>query len=347
MGLLLGLIVRFYWDLQGFKPRNAGNVGESHDWTVVLMENIPNSNDLALAFANGKGRAREKAGRALLERYDKVIEAIIRDEAARSGVHVASLQERAEVRDELRVSLFEAAVSFNPEKSLSTDGNGFDHWVRYCIHNKLSSLAGEEHSVEMPESWQRVARISSKVEEKFVQDNHRAPSFKELQDGVLEHAKKWAKERLEENNSTLTGAALDSAVLEKLRKQGTLGAIENLEDIVILRGRMNAIEPEFDPVQEEDEGSPVSGIFSMLNEEERFIVEHRMGMYDGNEWTFEEIAAELGKPWPEVRKTLSIALTKPRAPHAQYVYLAGIDPQIDEEGTKTAVERLRARSVQR
>lgn len=311
--------------------------------TVIDMSKEPTPDDLALAFAKGDGRAREKAGRELLSRYDKVIEAILRDEAAKAGVHVGNEEQRGDTRGELRICLFEAAVSFDPEKSLVKDGAGFDHWVRYCIQNKLASLAGETHAVEMPESWQKIARIASKVDERLTQSLKRSPSRQELRAGVEEYALAWAKERLIEAGTKMEGAKLEEAARDKLRKQGTWGAIEHLDEICALRGSMEAYDTEMETAYPEQEGSIIDGIFGMLSEEERYIVERRMGMVDGNEWTFEEIAKELNKPWTEVRKKLAVALNKPKAPHAQYVYLAGISSQVDKERAGSAIGRMRSR----
>ncbi len=332
------------------KPGKPGSMGVEEGCvppgqvrTVIDMSKEQIPDELALAFANGTGRAREIAGRNLLTRYDKVLEAILRDDAAKAGVHLSNEGQKSDVRGELRICLFEAAVSFDAEKSLAKDGTGFDHWVRYCIQNRLATLAGEEHAVAMPESWQKIARIASKVDEKLTQQLRRSPTRAELKEGVAEYALNWAKERLLEAGSSLEGENLEVAALEKLRKQGTLGAIEHLDEIHALRGSMEAYDTELEVSYPEQDTDMVGGIFSMLNEEERFIVERRMGMVDGNEWTFEEIAKELKKPWTEVRKTMTSALNKPKAPHAQYVYLAGIENQVDRERAGSAIGRLRTR----
>lgn len=311
---------------------------------MEIERNEMSGDDLALAFTKAAGAERERAGRALLARYDKVIEAIIRDDAARSGVHVASLEEKADLRAELRICLFEAAESFNPEKSLAAEGEAFDHWVRYVIHNKLAELAGEDHDVAMPESWRRVARIASKVEEDLTQKLRRAPKRSELREGVLTHCREWAEERCKEANPGVKGKELERQVEEKLRKQGTMGAIESLDEIMSLRGSMVAIDTEYEPVGVEKESGAFDGIMAMLSETERDIVERRMGMIDGREWTFEEIGEDLGKPWPEVRRIMNLAMFKPKAPHAQYVYLSGIDSQIDSGRSQSAIGRMRVRA---
>lgn len=300
---------------------------------------------LVAGFTAAHGRVRETYGTALLARYDKVIEAIIRDDAARAGVHVGSSAEKAELRDELRLCLFEAAQSYDAERT--NGSSGFDHWVRYSIHNRLSLLAGEQHAIEMPESWQRVARIASRVEERLHQQLHRLPTSGELRDGVLAHAVAWAKARIVERDPGLDGAALEQAALDKLRKQGTLGAIERLDEITALRGRMDSLDVEVDVADRSTRGEDAAeAVFALWNETERCIVERRMGLEDGREWTFEEIAAELAMPWPDVRRILGTALAKPRAPHAQFVYLAGVDSQIDDEAAlDSAVARLRRRAT--
>ena len=313
--------------------------------TVFGMEEIRSGDDLALAFAQATGREREKAGRELLQRYDKVIEGIIRDDAARAGVHVASIEERADLRSDLRICLFDAAVRFDPAKVLEGDGGGFDHWVRYVIQNKLAESAGEKHVIEMPESWQRVARIASKVEEDLTQKLRRAPTRDELAAGILAHCRHWAESKIRESGEVPSGDALAKAVDEKLRKQGTLGAIERLNEIMVLRGKMESIDTEYEPMGREEEPGAFEGVMAMLSETERDVIERRMGLVDGREWTFEEIGEDLGKPWPEVRRIMGRALTKPKAPHAQYVYLSGIESQVDTGRGSTAIERVRARST--
>lgn len=323
----------------------GGSVVMKGSWTIICMEDIQTGDELALAFAQSTGRAREKAGRELLKRYDKAIEGIIRDDAARAGVHVASIDERADLRADLRICLFDAAVRFDPAKVHESDGGGFDHWVRYLIQNKIAESAGEKHVIEMPESWQRVARIASKVEEDLTQKLRRTPNREELSAGVLAHCRQWSEAKLRESGEATAGDALAKAVDDKLRKQGTLGAIERLNEIMMLRGKMAAIDTEYEPMGRESEPSAFEGIMSMLSEVERDVIERRMGLVDGREWTFEEIGEDLGKPWPEIRRIMGRALTKPKAPHAQYVYISGIEAQIDTGRGSTAIERVRARSA--
>lgn len=316
-------------------------------WTIDGMTLEKNGDELAMAFARATGREREKAGRALLERYDRVIEGIIRDDAARAGVHVANVEERAELRAELRISLFEAAVRFDPTKSTEGDGGGFEHWVRYVIQNKLAESAGEKHSISMPESWQRVARIASKVEEDLTQKLKRTPKRSELRDGVLEHCRQWAREKIAEAGKGCSENEISTAIEDKLRKQGTLGAIERLDDILLLRGKTESIDTEWEPAGDGEERGAFEGVMLMLSETEKDIVERRTGLFDGREWTFEEIGEELGRPWPEIRRIMGRAISKPTAPHAQYVYLSGIDDQVDSGRGSKAIDRMRSRSATR
>jgi DNA-directed RNA polymerase sigma subunit (sigma70/sigma32) len=312
----------------------------------VKRAQLPSSVDtLVAAFVASSGRERERHGEALLQKYDKVIEAILRDDAAKAGVHVARVEEQIDVRNELRICLFEAAVSYDPVRG-GGDGTGFEHWVRYCIQNRLSSLAGAETIVEMPESWQRVGRIAARVDEVLTAKHGRAPSFEQLRAGVLVHCQAWAQERIYEQacNGVVEETELGKLVEEKLRKQGTLGAIENLASILQLRGVVASIDVEGEPEADEHRSSLYDSVFAVLSSTERSIVERRMGMHDGREWSFEEIAAELGLEWTEVRRRLAVALVKPKAPHAQYVYLSGISAQLDDErNTVDPVDRLRAR----
>lgn len=343
-----GLAEALTWSHTGAGAVAWWGVWPTMDVTRVLsMDTERTPDELVAAFCGAVGRARDRAGEALLARYDRALEAIIRDDAAKAGVHVATAVERREVRDELRICVFEAALSYEPGKS-GGDASGFDHWVRYCFQKRLAALAGGSHSVEMPESWQRVARIASRVEDRLTQQLRRAPRLEELRSGVYEHAFAWAKERVVETRPELDGVELERAVVEKLRKQGTLGAIEHLEDIVQLRGHMDSLDlsGEETLAAPSEEPRAVDGVLAMLSATERFVVEHRMGLTDGREWTFEEIADELGCTWPEVRKILTLATAKPRAPHAQYVYLYGITTQLDEVVAGDAVARLRRRVVQ-
>jgi DNA-directed RNA polymerase specialized sigma subunit len=300
---------------------------------------------LVAAFRSAAGRERERHGVALLQKYDKVIEAIIRDDAAKAGVHVARFEEQADVRNELRICLFEAAASYDATKG-SGDGTGFEHWVRYCIQNRLSSLAGAETIVEMPESWQRVGRIAARVDEVLTAKHGRTPSFEQLRAGVLTHCQTWAQERIYEQacNGIVEETDLDKLIEEKLRKQGTLGAIENLANILQLRGVAASIDVEGEPEAADERSSLYDSVFAVLSGTERMIVERRMGLHDGREWSFEEIASELGIEWTEVRRRLAIALQKPKSPHAQYVYLSGITAQLDDEREDAdPVDRFRTR----
>jgi DNA-directed RNA polymerase specialized sigma subunit len=301
------------------------------------------SDELVARWRSGVGVERERAGVALLERYEKVVRGIVRDEATGFGVHVPTKQERHNLSEDLFLVVFEAAGTYDPDKSGAT-GDGFEHWLRYTLRNHLASMGGGGGAVDIPDSWQRVGRIAARVTQTLTQKLRRTPTFDEIRAGTLAHATEWAKERLREAGAT---GNLDVAAAAKLRKQGTLGAIEQLEQVLAYRaGAVDFDHAGVDRAEADRPATTLEAAMAMLTPTERFAAERRFGLWDGQEWNFEEIGDELSIHWTEVRRMLAAALTKPRLPHAQFIYLAGIDGQVDEldiDGSDDPVARFRVR----
>jgi hypothetical protein len=317
---------------------HAGCVSCEVERTFELMGDELVSGDVLVdRWRNATGSARERAGEELLERYRPVITAVAKEHAGARGGRAR----QTELAEELVICLFEAAASYDVGKSAAGDG-GFEHWVRFKMGHHLSSLKGAEGQVDLPESWRRVGRIAARVEDHLTQQLKRLPTSGEVRDGTLEYSLDWARDRARESGRD---GDIEVQARSKLRKQGTLGAIEQLDTIRAMRAPSLDVDVELaGRGVDDDSTSAVAGVFRFLNDDERFIVERRLGFFDGCDWTFEEIAAELDMAWPEVRKTLVAALAKPKAPHAQYVYLAGIDHQVDDD-FDDPVERFRQRAT--
>lgn len=298
--------------------------------------------DIVAQWRAADGADRERLGGLLVERYEKVIRGIVRDEAGDFGVSVRDKRERHTLGTDLLFVIFEAASTYDPARS---EGGGFDYWLRYTLRHQLAAIGGIETAVEIPDSWDRVGRIAARVADTLAQQLHRAATVDEIRNGTLAYARQWARDRLIEAG---LHDNLDERVTAKLRKQGTLGAIERIEEVLAMRNcSVELDEHTLDTLRQQADSRGLPELFlSVLDDTERFAVERRFGMYDGTEWTFEDIGAATGMAWPDVRRLVAAAVVKPRLPHAHFAYCSGVvvDHELPAADDGSPLERFRGRS---
>lgn len=163
-------------------------------------------------------------------------------------------------------------------------------------------------------SWVRLKRIASHRIPALASELGRAPKKEEIQEDLTNACLAWAEKKLTEEQLTLPEDEKRDLKMSKLRKQGMLGAIRDIDDVLTATQSMASLDL---PVGSEEGGSSLGdllpagrgdnafsslelselsstlkNVLAGLNDRERDILLYRFGFVDGKEWTYAKIAAK-------------------------------------------------------
>lgn len=237
---------------------------------------------------------------------------------------------------ETNIALMEAAGVYDTSK-----GPSFPTYLAKVVRDRVLATLSRQHMVKCPPSWTRVKRIYTVRFAKMSEALGRAPTLEEMQKDLMRVCMEWAADRLTAEQKKQSKAAREEAMLERLRKQGMLGAIAKLDDVLAatqVAGSFDAPvgdgegtladiigddQPEVGAGLEQAEmHAAVRGALEDLDERERDIIMHRYGFIDGEMWTYAKIS-ELYNVSPErIRQIERATIERLRLPHGAYQHLA-------------------------
>lgn len=169
----------------------------------------------------------ERAAQKLVESMLKLCTRIVREIAeARHGRDGAGpLMD--DLLSEANISVLEAAKTFDPSKEVA-----FNRWAAQQVRNTIRSQVMEDNSAGLKvfSSWSRMRRRAIPERQDLAAKLGREPTMTELKAHMLEVCLGWAYEHLRPDEQLLPADRKREVAISKLRKQGTLSALENLED---------------------------------------------------------------------------------------------------------------------
>lgn len=237
---------------------------------------------------------------------------------------------------ETNIALMEAASVYDTSK-----GPSFPTYLAKVVRDRVLATLSRQHMVKCPPSWTRVKRIYTVRHAKLTESLGRIPTLEEMQKDLLRVCMEWAADRLTNEQKKLPKAEREEAMLERLRKQGMLGAISKLEDVLSatqVAGSFDAPvgdgdgtladiigddKPEVGSgLEREEMQTAVHAALADLEPRERDIIMRRYGFVDGEMWTYAKIS-ELYDVSPErIRQIERATIDRLRAPHGSYQNLA-------------------------
>jgi RNA polymerase primary sigma factor len=244
-------------------------------------------------------------------------------------------------------ALTQAAQRFDPSRNLS-----FPKYAARAVRDRVRYVLSEQTPTKMPSAWGRTHRIARHLIPELTTSLGRRPSTEELQAALLEKALEWAADHLTEEDAALDAAGRYEAMMAKLRKQGMLGAIEKIEDILTLSQQMSSLDASigdgtttlsemivddssaddtFDPVELVELRQALDVAMAELTDREREIISLRYGFVDGEMWTYERIRPRFGVTAERIRQIERQVLDKLRSPTGSYAALSAFLPtQIED-----------------
>jgi RNA polymerase sigma factor (sigma-70 family) len=237
---------------------------------------------------------------------------------------------------EANVALVEAATVFDVGRGLS-----FSTYLAKVVRDKVLAVLSRQNMVKCPPSWTRVKRIYTVRYPRLAEELGRTPTLDEMKQDLLRVCMEWAAEHLTPTQQTRPAVEREEAMTERLRKQGMLGAIAKLEDVLAatqITGSTDTPVGDGDGTLGDllmgDDGDPgttieqdelrqaVVDVLASLDPREREIVMYRYGFVDGESWTYAKISKQYGVSPERIRQIERATVAKLRLPHDHYRRLA-------------------------
>lgn len=265
--------------------------------------------DTQTATARRDAAAGEVAAQKLIESMLKLSTRIVREiaEARHGREGAAALLE--DLLSEANLAVLEAAKSFDPSKDV-----GFSRWAAQQVRNTIRTLVMEDNAsgFKIYSSWARIRRRAIPERHDLSVKLGREPTMTELKEHMVEVCLEWAYDHLKPSEQRLSPAKRRDAAMSKLRKQGTLSAIENLEDALNAGAHPVRLDT---PVGDDEDSSTWGSLLPAdedpnkahsvvasrelrellmkslqpLSDREQTIILYRFGFVDGEVWTYRAI----------------------------------------------------------
>lgn len=273
----------------------------------------------------------------------RLVQTIAREQA---NMRYPSRDRLAELLPDLvnegNLALTEAVQKYDP-----TRGPYFPAYAAKAIRDRVRYVLSRTVPVRMSASWSRIQRIARRTIPELQDRLGRSPTTPELQAVLLEKCMRWAEERLTPEQQRLPLRQREEAMMSKLRKQGMLGAIDSVEEVLRLGQGVTSLDAgvgsegdttlgdlvadrsddrSFDDLELDELRDALQGVLASLSERERMIVLYRYGFVDGESWTYDRISKLYDVSSERIRQIEKAVLEKLRSPSSQYAGLSGFLP---------------------
>lgn len=228
---------------------------------------------------------------------------------------------------EANYALVKAVQEFDPSMTPK-----FATYAARVIRDHTRAVLSRDGYVRLAPSWSRVKRLAATRLPEMTHELGRRPTIEELQADLTKKCLEWAENHLTEQQQRLPAAQRKKLALAKLRKQGMLGAIRDIEEILVVSQTVVSLDAPMgdesggtlgETVAYTDEGSLLdrmelrelhekimASLDTILTEREREIVLLRYG-FDGSEgWTYSAIAERFDVSSERIRQIERGALEK-------------------------------------
>lgn len=266
---------------------------------------------------------------------------------------------------EANVALTEAVLEYDPERCPT-----FSTYAARRIRDHVRMRLTKEGPLRLAPSWSRLKRITAVRVPALAATLGRTPTKAEIQADLERACLEWAEGKLTDEQRVLPEPERHELKLAKLRKQGMLGAIRDLDDVLVATQSVTSLDTPvgeeggstmgellagtsgdslFEGVELDELRNSLMAALDSLPQRDREIILYRFGFLtegpddDGKGWTYARIAERYGVTAERIRQIERNVLTRLRAPHAHSGALAAhlpsqfeVDQPAPVEGASTA-----------
>jgi RNA polymerase sigma factor (sigma-70 family) len=236
-----------------------------------------------------------------------------------------SLEVLGDLIGEANIALTQAMREFDAERCPV-----FATYVAKVVRDRVRAMLAKDSHIKVANSWHRLKRIAAVRIPQLQAELGRTPTEAEIKADLLQRCMEWAEAKLTPEQAQLPKAQRQELMVAKLRKQGMIGAIESLQDVLQASQTIASLDARVgedgdttlaDMVPAvEDEGlsnlelselrDTMREALAPLTERERTIVLLRFGFADGEQWTYTAIAERYDVTAERIRQIEKNVLTK-------------------------------------
>jgi len=219
----------------------------------------------------------------------------------------------------------------------------FHTYAAQVIRNHIRMVLSRDSYLRLAPAWIRMKRIASARIPELANQLGRNPTKSEIQDSLLEYCLQWAEEKLSPEQKKLPKPQRKEIKLAKLRKQGMLGAIRDIDDVLIASQSPTSIDApltvdgpttvgemiaadrflEQSSIYEVKEMKlAISKALGTLTERERDVIVKRFGLDGDDPWTCSQLGDLFDISSERIRQIERTALAKLSSPHGQFTNLS-------------------------
>ena len=268
----------------------------------------------------------DKASETLAGSSFRLVLLICRELAEERHGRERALDVMPDLVGEANVALVEAIMDFDVERCPL-----FATYAARVIRDRVRALLGRDGAIRLPPSWNRLKRIAAVRIPQLGSELGRPPTREEIYNDLLSRCLAWAESKLTEEQVKLPKKQRLEIMMAKLRKQGMIGALDSLDDVLqasqgtasldatvsddggATLGDMMSSAPSqslFDDVEHDELRGLFARVLSGLDERERRIVVARYGLDGSEPRTYVEIGAVFGVTAERVRQIERAVLSK-------------------------------------
>jgi RNA polymerase sigma factor (sigma-70 family) len=240
------------------------------------------------------------------------------------------------------LAVTEAARSFDPVRCPV-----FSTYAARVVRDRVRMVLTKQGPMRLAPSWSRLKRIASVRVPQLAAELGRQPTDAEVRQDLLEHCLVWAEKKLLPEQQALPESQKYELKMAKLRKQGMLGAIENLDDVMLATQAVASLDravgadgsaalsdlvPEtasdstFDGLELGELRDAIGEVLMSLPDRDREIILYRYGFVDGDSWTYAKIAERYDVTAERIRQIERNVLQRLASPHGGQSSLSAFLP---------------------
>lgn len=253
---------------------------------------------------------------------------------------------------EANVSLVKAVTTYDPAKCPT-----FSIYAGRVIRDGVRMSLQKSSPVGVAPSWLRLKRIYTVLRPEIEMKLGRNPTDAEIQHELRIVCMRWAADRLTDDQKQLPEPQRLAIMESKLRKQGMLGAIDRLQEVLSATHQVGSLDTplgeeggtslgdllpnvsaaqDFDRIEHQELHRDLMKSLAGLADREREIVMYRFGFTDGEQWTYAKLAPLYNVSAERVRQIERNALGKLGGPafsglSSHLPSRAGTDPETPDE----------------
>lgn len=308
---------------------------------------------IELATRNPKGRDRKRLEELASKEQNamehlcascwKLAWLIVREQAEERFGRDRASEMLPDLMAEANTALVAAVRDFDPERTPK-----FGTYAARVIRDHTRAVLSKEGYVRLAPSWNRVKRIAAARMPELVSELGRQPTIAELQADLLARCMEWAYRKLTDEQRKLPAPQQKALCMAKLKKQGMIGAIRDIEDVLQAAQSVVSLDQPvgdgeagttlgdlvihqendstFDSVELDELRRNLLAALSSLSDREKEIVLLRYGFDGSDGWTYSAIAERYNVTSERIRQIERAALTKLASPHGQFAGLGAFLP---------------------